>query len=121
MTPAKVYQSVDEYISTFPETTQEVLQALRALVKKVAPQSEDVISYNIPAAKLDDKMLIYYAGWKQHVSVYPTPKGDPKLLTEVAPYIKGRGTLQFPLQDPIPYDLIERVIIAARDAPTTQR
>lgn len=102
--------NIDEYISWFPKDTQKVLKLIRATIRKAAPRAEEVISYAIPAYKLDGKWLIYFAGFTNHVSVYPAPRGKPEFKTELAKYKGGKGTVQFPLSEPIPTDLITRIV-----------
>lgn len=106
----KPSKTIDSYIETFPSETQVVLKKLRKIIKKEMPDAEEVISYQIPSFKLNGTYVIYFAGWKQHVSLYPLPKGNATLQKEIAPYIAGRGTLKFSLDKPIPYSLIQRVI-----------
>lgn len=107
------YENIDQYIATYPQATQDILQKVRQLVQQLAPEATEAISYNIPAFKLDGTMLIFFAGWKEHISLYPIPKGDDAFRQAIEPYVQGRGTLQFPLSKPIPYKLIQQVIEAA--------
>ena len=100
--------TVDEYIATFPETTQEVLQEMRRRIHEALPQAEEWISYGIAAFGVNREYVIYLAGWKQHVSIYPVPDGVP----ELDPYLSGRSTLKLPLAKPIPWDLVDRAIAA---------
>jgi uncharacterized protein YdhG (YjbR/CyaY superfamily) len=104
------YETVDEYIGAQPPQVRTVLREVRRSALAAAPAAEDAISYQIPALALDGRTLVQYAAWKHHVSVYPVPKDDPDLREELAAYTKGKGTLQFPLSEPVPYDLIERVV-----------
>jgi uncharacterized protein YdhG (YjbR/CyaY superfamily) len=101
---------IDEYIAGFPKETQKVLKLIRATIRKAAPKAEEAISYAIPAYKLDGEWLIYFAGFKNHVSVYPAPRGKPEFRDELAQYKGGKGTVQFPLDKPIPVDLITRIV-----------
>lgn len=101
---------VDDYIGGFPKETQKALKLIRATVRKAAPKAEETISYAIPAYKLDGKALIYFAGYKNHVSVYPAPRGHAEFREELAKYKGGKGTVQFPLDKPIPTDLITRIV-----------
>ena len=90
-------------------------------MRRGAPGTEERISYGIPTFALDGRYLIYFAGWKQHVSVYPIPETDDVLERAIAPYRTGKGTLRFPLDQPIPYDLIERSCRGgARGTPATR-
>ena len=113
MTPLKSkkasFTSIDEYIATFPEGTQKALEEIRATVKAVAPDAKEKISYQIAAFELNGKNLIYFAGWKNHVSVYPIPPGDDAFSEEIVGYVDGKGTLKFSLSRPIPLKLIAKV------------
>lgn len=101
---------IDTYIAGFPPETQLVLEQLRATVRKASPKAEQTISYAIPAFKLNGRMLVYFAGYKNHVSVYPVPKGDAALQKEIIAYRKGKGTLHFPLDKKLPLAFIARVV-----------
>jgi len=104
--------SVDEYIASFPEEARKVLEQVRATIRTVAPQAREKISYNMAAFELDGVNLIYFAGWKRHISLYPIPSGDEAFNTRIAPYIDGKGTLKFPLDKPLPFDLIRGIVEA---------
>jgi uncharacterized protein YdhG (YjbR/CyaY superfamily) len=104
------FQTVDEYIARFPEETQNVLMQLRSTIKNAVPKAREKISYQIGAFELDGKNLIYFAGWKKHVSLYPVPAGDEAFNKEIEPYIEGKGTLKFSLDRPLPLELIKRVV-----------
>ena len=104
------FASIDEYIAACPEETHERLQAIRAEVKKIAPEAKEKISYEIAAFELNGKNLIAFAGWKKHVSLYPIPAGDEAFEEEVSKYASGKGTLKFPLDEPMPMKLINQVI-----------
>ena len=101
--------TVDDYIGAFPADVQTILQEVRARLRSAVPTADEGISYGIPVLTLDGRYLVYFAGWKHHISVYPLPEGDATLDEAMAPYVAGKGTLKFPLAEPIPYDLIERV------------
>ncbi len=102
--------SFDAYIQDFSEPVQVVLQKLRAMIAAQLPESEECISYAIPAFKVNGKVLVYFAGWKYHVSMYPIPSGDAAFEALIAPYKKGRGTLHFALDEPLPVDVISAVV-----------
>jgi uncharacterized protein YdhG (YjbR/CyaY superfamily) len=104
--------SVDEYIAAFPEATQEVLEELRRRVLAALPEAEERISYQIPTFAVDGQYVIYIAGWKNHVSIYPIPDGDADLDADLAPYRSGQGTIKLPLNKPVPWDLVDRAIAA---------
>src|SRR5690349_1747300 len=114
------FTTIDDYIDAFPTEVQDVLQQVRRTILAAAPaQAGQSISYGIPTITLDGRYLVYFAGWKHHVSVYPVPDGDAAFEEVVAPYRAARGTLRFPLREPIPYDVITRVtaaLVAQRSA-----
>lgn len=100
---------IDEYIAGFPSDVQKILQRIRKTIQKAAPAAEEVISYSMPAFKLN-RILVYFAGYKNHISVYPAPRGATQFKKELAQYEGGKGTVQFPLGQPVPYDLITRIV-----------
>ncbi len=102
--------SMDEYIATFPDDMQKILQELRSTIKSAAPEAEEKISYGMPTFMLNGKYLIYFAGWKNHISVYPVPTGSDEFNRKIAPYIAGKGTLKFPLDKPLPLDLVTEMV-----------
>jgi|SRR5687767_5336351 len=102
--------SIDEYIAGFPKTTQKILKQVRATIKKAAPKAGEKISYGIPTFTLNDRYLIYFAGFKNHISIYPAPRGNEIFKKELSAYKGGKGTVQFPLDKPIPLDLITRIV-----------
>ena len=103
-------KNVDHYIAAFPPDVQTILEKIRALIKKTARGAEETISYGIPTFKVNGHAFIYFAGFKKHVSVYPAPRGDAAFKAELKDYAGGKGTVQFPLNEPIPYDLIRRIV-----------
>jgi len=104
------FQSMDEYIASFPEDVQKTLEELRATIKSAAPAAEETISYNIPTFTVNGKYLIYFAGWKHHISIYPIPTGSESFNKQVAKYVEGKGTLQFPIDKPLPLKLITKIV-----------
>jgi len=109
MKARQTFTNIDEYIATFPDDVQKILQKMRSTIKKAAPKAEEGISYQIPTFKLNG-YLIYFAGYAKHVSVYPAPRGEQEFKKELAAYKGGKGTVQFPLDKPIPYELIGRIV-----------
>jgi uncharacterized protein YdhG (YjbR/CyaY superfamily) len=103
--PAK---TVDEYIQRYPAAVQPVLQKIRKTIKKTAPAAKEVISYNIPGYMYHG-VLIYFAAFKNHISVYPAPRGSAAFKKELSIYKGGKGTVQFPIDEPVPFDLITRI------------
>ena len=102
-------QNIDDYISQFPADVQAVLQEVRETIRQAAPEAKATISYQMPAFK-QHGILVYFAAWKEHIGLYPPISGDKALEKAVARYAGPKGNLQFPLDEPIPYDLIERIV-----------
>lgn len=103
-------ESVDAYIANFPEKVQHHLKAIRSAIRKVVPKSDEKISYGIPTVTLDGKYLLYYAAHKNHIGVYPVPT-TPEFARAFAQYkTSGKGTIQFPLDKPMPLKLIEKIV-----------
>ncbi|KAA3440058.1 iron chaperone [Rufibacter hautae] len=102
--------TIDHYIAGFPEDTQKVLEQIRARVKELVPEAEETISYAIPTFKLTNKPLVYFAAYKNHIGVYPAPVEDLGFKEAVAGYKTGKGTVQLPLNKPLPLDLITRIV-----------
>lgn len=113
------FRSIDEYIATFPEETQKILQEVRAVIHSAAPEAEEAISYQIPTFVFKGN-LIHFAGYKNHIGLYPTPGGIEAFQKELAPYKKEKGSIRFPLDQPLPMDLI-RQIVQFRVAETLQK
>jgi uncharacterized protein YdhG (YjbR/CyaY superfamily) len=104
------FASVDEYIRSFPADVQAILEEVRRTIRRAVPTAQETISYQIPTVTLDGSSLLYFAGWKHHISLYPAPTGDEAFERELAPYRSAKSTLKFAVRKPIPYDLIERVV-----------
>ncbi len=105
-TPPK---SIDDYIAGFSPEVQAILQHIRLTIRKAAPDVQETISYQIPAFKLNGA-LVYFAAFKNHIGFYPPVRGDARLEKMVSRYAGEKGNLRFPLDQPIPYDLIERIV-----------
>ena len=104
------FKSVDEYIASQPEATRGVLERVRRTIRKALPGSEEVISYQIPAYKLNGRTVVYFAGWRQHYSVYPsTDRLVARFKKDLARYEVSKGTIRFPLSEAVPVKLIEAV------------
>lgn len=103
------YQTVDEYIADFPENVQLYLKKFRSLIKSVAAEAEESISYNMPAYKLYGP-LVYFAGYKNHIGFYATPTGHQAFEKELSKYKAGKGSVQFPLDEPLPIELIKKIV-----------
>ena len=104
------FTNVDDYISSFPVDVQQVLEAVRLAIRVAAPGTEETISYQMPTITLNGKYLVYFGGWKHHIGLYPVPKLDDVLEREVSKYRSAKDTLRFPLGEPVPYDLVTRVV-----------
>ncbi|OEJ93205.1 iron chaperone [Streptomyces thermolilacinus] len=105
------FATVDAYVASFPQEVREVLGEIRRTVREAAPEGAgERISYGIPAVTLGGRDLVYFAGWKRHVSVYPVAEGDAAFRRDAEPYRSGRGTLRFPLDRPVPYALVTRLV-----------
>ncbi|HEX9246501.1 MAG TPA: DUF1801 domain-containing protein [bacterium] len=104
------FKSVDEYIASQPEAVRGTLKQVRSAILKAVPGAEEVISYKIPAYKLRSGTVLYFAGWKQHYSLYPAgARVVAAFKDELAPYEVGKGTIRFPLSLPVPVKLIGRI------------
>lgn len=101
---------VDNYIDSFPAVTRNVLLKLRMLIKQLAPKAEEMLSYGMPGYKLYGKPLVYFAGYKKHIGFYATPTGHEKSSKQLEGYKQGKGSVQFPLEQPLPWELIEAII-----------
>jgi uncharacterized protein YdhG (YjbR/CyaY superfamily) len=101
---------VDKYISTFPDEVQIILEQIRTLIITSAPGAIENIAYGMPAYKLNGKPLVYFAAYKRHIGFYATPSGHEKFEPEHSKYKQGKGSVQFPLAQPIPFDLIKRIV-----------
>lgn len=104
------FKSVDEYIASQPKAVQHVLKRVRSTIRKALPGAEEIISYNIPTYKLHGSPVLYFAGWRQHYSLYPsTDHVVAEFKDELAPYEVDKGTIRFPLSEPVPVKLVEGI------------
>ena len=103
------FGTVDEYIASFPAEVRTVLEEVRRTVHAAVPGAGEKISYQMPTITLHGTPLLHFSGWKSHIAIYPIPPADEELTTALDPYRSGKGTLKFPLDKPIPYDLITRL------------
>lgn len=103
--------TVDDYFATFTETaTLTAMQAVRAAIQEAAPDAEECIAYGIPTYKQKGKAVVHFGGFKTHVGFYATPTGHAEFAEELGRYKQGRGSVQFPLSEPMPLDLIKRIV-----------
>ena len=102
--------TIDEYIAGFPSDTQKVMQEIRTVIKNVVPDAEETISYAIPTFTLNGKYLVYFAGFKKHIGFYPAPVGIEEFKDQLSGFKTGKGSVQFPLNNPMPLDLIKSIV-----------
>lgn len=107
--PKVKYKTVDQYIGDFPKPTQAMLQELRSTIKKAAPKAEEVISYNMPAFRLNG-VLVYYAGNKAHIGFYPLPSAIIAFKKELESFVTSKGAIQFPLDKKLPLTLVKNIV-----------
>jgi uncharacterized protein YdhG (YjbR/CyaY superfamily) len=107
--PKKKAKDIDEYISQFPACVQEILQEVRSTISGAAPDAKETISYMMPAFR-QHGILVYFAAWEKHIGMYPPISGNKTLERAIARYAGPKGNLQFPLDEPMPFDLIERIV-----------
>lgn len=111
MNESKVqFSNIDEYIALFPEEIQVILAKIRQIIKENAPEASEKISYQMPTFFLNGN-LIHFAAFKNHIGLYPTPTGIDAFKEELSKYKGAKGSVQFPLDQPIPYDLIKRIVL----------
>jgi uncharacterized protein YdhG (YjbR/CyaY superfamily) len=121
--PMANFKSVDEYIASQPEAVQAILVRLRAAIRKAVPRAEETISYKIPAYKLLNQPVLYFAGWKRHYSLYPAnERVVAAFQDDLTPYEVDKGTIRFPLFQPVPVKLIGRIAkFRAKEIATNRR
>lgn len=108
--PSTKPKTIDEYIAAFPEDVQKVLEQIRATIAKAAPGAEETISYAIPTFTLNKTYLVYFAAFRNHIGFYAAPTGHEAFKKELSAYKVGKGSVQFPLDQPMPLDLITRIV-----------
>ena len=101
--------TVDEYIHSFPAHTQDLLNKIRSIIKQTVPEAIESFNYGMPAYKLKSKPMVYFGAYPKHIGFYATPSGHIEFAEELSKYKQGKGSVQFPLDKPIPYDLIARI------------
>ena len=102
-------KNIDEYIESFSPEVQAILEKIRLTIRDAAPGAQETISYKIPAFKLN-RILVYFAAFKNHIGLYPPVRGDARLMKAISTFAGEKGNLQFPLDRPIPYGLIEKIV-----------
>ena len=103
-------ENISAYICTFPASVQFILEKIRSLIKEVAPEAVETISYQMPTFKLHGHYLVYFAAFKKHIGLYPMPDSITEFKAELEPYQSGKGSVKFSLEQPIPYDLIRKIV-----------
>ncbi len=110
MTDRSTATTIDEYIAEFPPETQEVLQEVRRVIRAAAPAATETMSYAVPTFDLNERHLVHFAGYPRHIGLYPGPSGIAAFAGELAPYKHAKGSVRFPLGEPLPVDLIRRIV-----------
>ena len=105
----KQHHSIDEYIAGFPDDVQRILKELRSVIKKSAPGAQEAINYGIPTFKLNGN-LVHFAAFKKHIGFYPTPSAIDVFKTDLSNYEVSKGAIKFPINKPIPFDLVEKIV-----------
>ena len=109
MKTTKTFESIDEYIASFPTTIQKILQQLRQVIRDAAPEAKEAISYQIPTFKLNGN-LVHFAAFSDHISFFPTSSGVETFQHKLYSYKTSKGTIRFPINEPIPFDLIKEIV-----------
>ena len=109
-TPRKKYETIDEYIAIFPKNVQDILEKIRQVIKTSAPEAKETINYGIPTFKLNGN-LVHFAAYKTHIGFYPTPSAIEAFKAELAPYKHAKGSVQFPIDKPIPFEIVKKIVI----------
>ena len=116
---------VDSYIGEFDDPVRSLLVELWTRVRAALPDADEAIAYGMPTFRLRGRNVIHFAGWKTHIGMYPTPSGTEAFAAEIAPYVHGKGSIRFPIDRPIPWDLIDRIVAFRADEerarPATRR
>jgi uncharacterized protein YdhG (YjbR/CyaY superfamily) len=108
-TPRSIPKDIDDYIAGFPQEVQAILEQVRATIRNAAPDAQETINYQIPTFTLKGN-LVHFAAFKRHIGFYPTPSGIEKFKNELSAYEMAKGSVQFPLDQPIPYGLITEIV-----------
>ena len=106
----KKFNSIDEYIAQFPENVGKILEEIRQIIHKEVPDASETISYQMPTFKLNDTFLIYFAGYKNHIGLYPILGEAKEFNKDIAPYKSSKSTVRFSLDKPIPFDIVKKVV-----------
>lgn len=109
ITSNRIPENIDEYIASFPLEVQEILQQIRSLIRRAAPEAREAIKYQIPTYVLNGN-LVHFAAYKNHIGFYPTPSGIEHFKDELSAYKSAKGSVQFPIAEPVPLHLIEKIV-----------
>jgi uncharacterized protein YdhG (YjbR/CyaY superfamily) len=104
------HKTVDDYIASYPPDIQTLLKKMRETIRKAAPGAEESIAYGMPAYKTNKRPLVYFAGFEKHIGFYATPTGHAEFADELSKYKQGKGSVQFPLDKPLPLELVSRIV-----------
>jgi uncharacterized protein YdhG (YjbR/CyaY superfamily) len=107
--PGRQFKNIDEYIRTFPPDVRNILEQLRKIIHEIAPEAEETIRYGIPTFTLNGN-LVHFAAFRNHIGFYPTPSAIETFREELSPYNHAKGSVQFPIDTPIPFDLVRRIV-----------
>ncbi len=110
MSPGNKFKTIDEYIETFPQDVQDILHKMRKVISESAPEATEAISYGMPTFKFNGN-LVHFAAYKKHIGFYPAPSGIEAFKDEISQYKHAKGSVQFPIDKPIPYDLVKKIVI----------
>lgn len=105
----KNYQNINEYITNLPENKQKLLQSIRQSIHEAVPEAEEAIRYGMPTFRLKNKNMIHFAAFEHHIGLYPTPSGIESFQKDLSIYKQGKGSVQFPLDKPMPLELVKRI------------
>lgn len=111
MTSKPKFTTMDAYIASVPKEIQDILEKIRQTIQKAVPNAVEAISYQIPTFKLNGKNLVHFAAWIDHIGFYATPSGNAAFKKELTHYKVAKGSIQFPLEEPIPYDLVTKMVL----------
>ena len=106
----KQFKTIDEYIRTYPEDVQNILKKMRTTIREAAPEAQEAISYQIPTFQLNGN-LVHFAAFKNHIGFYPTSSGIEAFKEELSPYKSAKGSVQFPINKPVPYPLVKKIVL----------
>jgi uncharacterized protein YdhG (YjbR/CyaY superfamily) len=110
MASKRQFRTIDEYIAEFPENIRNILEEFRRVIREAAPQAKEAMRYGIPTFRLNGN-LVHFAAFKNHIGFYPTPSAIKAFNKELAPYKQAKGSVQFPIGSPVPYDIVRKIVI----------